>query len=68
MQELRLRLTWQKLTYAEMAERTNYEPDYIKFVGFQLWQLLSTALGEKVTKSNFKSVLRRKAEKFKILR
>ncbi|MES1023577.1 NB-ARC domain-containing protein [Gloeocapsa sp. BRSZ] len=67
VQELILRLTWQKLTYAEIAERTNYEPDYIKFVGFQLWQLLSTALGEKVTKSNFKSVLRRKAEEFKIV-
>lgn len=66
VQELVLRLTWQGLTYTEIAEQTNYEADYIKFVGFQLWQMLSKALEEKVTKSNFKSVLRRKiAEDFK---
>jgi hypothetical protein len=63
IQELVLRQTWQGLTYAEIAESSDYETDYIKFVGFQLWQLLSEALGEKVTKSNIKSVLRRIASK-----
>ncbi|WP_289501394.1 NB-ARC domain-containing protein [Gloeocapsopsis sp. IPPAS B-1203] len=65
VQELVFRLTWQGLTYTEIAEQTNYEADYIKFVGFQLWQMLSKALGEKVSKSNFKSVLRRKVAEFK---
>jgi WD40 repeat protein len=60
VQELVFRQTWEGKTYAEMAEETNYDPDYIKYVGYQLWQMLSNAAEEKVTKSNFKSVLRRK--------
>jgi hypothetical protein len=60
VQELVFRQTWDGKTYAEIAEETNYDPDYIKYVGYQLWQMLSHATEEKVTKSNFKSVLRRK--------
>jgi hypothetical protein len=62
IQELVFRQTWQGKTYAEIAEEANYDPDYIKYVGCQLWQTLSEAFGEKVTKSNFKSVLRRNAQ------
>jgi WD40 repeat protein len=62
VQELVFRQTWEGKTYVEMAEETNYDPDYIKYVGYQLWQMLSTAAEEKVTKSNFKSVLRRKIQ------
>lgn len=46
-------------TYAEIAENAGYETDYIKYVGHHLWQLLSKVFGEKVTKSNCRSVLRR---------
>jgi WD40 repeat protein len=60
VQELVFRQTWEGKTYSEIAEETNYDPDYIKYVGYQLWQMLSNATAEKVTKSNFKSVLRRK--------
>jgi WD40 repeat protein len=59
VQELVFRQTLEGKTYAEIAEETNYDPDYIKYVGYQLWQVLSKATEEKVTKSNFKSVLRR---------
>jgi WD40 repeat protein len=62
IQELVFRQTWEGKTYAEIAEETNYDPDYIKYVGYQLWQVLSNATNEKVTKSNFKSVLRRKLQ------
>jgi WD40 repeat protein len=61
-QELVFRQTWQGKTYAEIAEEANYDPDYVKYVGYQLWQTLSEALGEKITKSNFRSVLRRNAQ------
>ncbi len=62
IQELVFRQTWEGKTYAEIAEGTNYDPDYIKYVGYQLWQMLSNAIDEKVTKSNFKSLLRRKLQ------
>ncbi|AFZ24332.1 WD40 repeat-containing protein [Cylindrospermum stagnale PCC 7417] len=54
---------WEGLTYDQIAEKLGYQPDYIKYVGFQLWRLLTEAFGEKVTKSNFRSVLRRHSGK-----
>ncbi|MBE9168356.1 pentapeptide repeat-containing protein [Pleurocapsales cyanobacterium LEGE 06147] len=50
---------WEQKTYSEIAESAGYDDSYIKFVGFQLWKLLSAIVGEKVTKSNVQSVLRR---------
>lgn len=44
-----------------MADNSSYDADYIKLVGFQVWRLLSKALGVKVTKCNLHSVLREKA-------
>lgn len=57
VQELVFRQTWEGRTYREIAANTDYDTEYIKLVGFQLWQLLSRVFGEKVTKSNVKSVL-----------
>lgn len=51
--------SWQGLSYSEIAEISNYDTLYIKFVGFKLWQLLSRLLGCKVTKNNIHSVLRK---------
>ncbi len=62
IQELVFCQTWQGKTYAEIAEEASYDSDYIKYVGYQLWQTLSEAFGEKVSKSNFKTVLRRNAQ------
>jgi WD40 repeat protein len=59
LQELIVRHCWEGKTYAHIAELTGYDDDYIRDVGFQLWRRLSQTLGEKVSKSNFKSVLRR---------
>lgn len=58
LQEIVLRQSWLGKTYQEVARETGYDPDYIRGVGFQLWQILSDAFGEKVTKNNFRSVLR----------
>lgn len=61
LQEEVFRQAWQSKTYQNMALQIGYDNDYIRVVGFQLWQALSVAFGTKVTKSNFRSVLRRQA-------
>ncbi|NEQ43107.1 MAG: AAA family ATPase [Leptolyngbya sp. SIOISBB] len=52
---------WEDKTYAEIADEYNYEHSYIRDIGFRLWQILSEALGEKVSKSNVKALLGRYA-------
>ncbi len=59
LQELVFRQAWAGETYPEIAESSGYNANYIKDVGSKLWNLLSSAFEEKVTKSNFISVLRR---------
>ena len=58
LQELVFRESWEGKTYQEIGWSTGYDNDYIRLVGFQLWQALSDAFGEKVTKNNFRSILR----------
>lgn len=44
--------------YDEIADAVGYAPEYIKHdVGPKLWQLLSSCLGEKVSKTNLMAVL-----------
>lgn len=59
IQQFVLYQSWLGKTYGEMAEGSGYGSDYIKEVGSQLWQDLSDALGERVTKKNLQLVLRR---------
>jgi hypothetical protein len=52
---------WQNQTYEEMAVNTDYTASYLhRIVGQKLWERLSEALGEKVSKKNFKTALERK--------
>ncbi|WP_138500867.1 AAA-like domain-containing protein [Nostoc sp. PA-18-2419] len=52
--------SWDGLTYEKMAEQYHLSVNYLRGdVGPQLWQKLSEALGEEVTKSNFKRALER---------
>lgn len=46
------RQSWLGQTYSEMAKDSGYASDYIKEVGSQLWQDLSSVIGERVTKKN----------------
>lgn len=62
LQEQVLRQAWVGRTYEEIAEVAGYDTVYIRNIGAQLWQLLSKALNEKVTKSNFQTVLRRRCQ------
>ena len=61
-----LRQAWEGRSYPEIAKSAGYDAEYIKFVGFQLWQVLSRLFGEKVTKSNVQSVMRRKAQQAQV--
>ena len=61
-----LRQTWEGYSYPQIAKSAGYDAEYIKFVGFQLWQVLSRVFGEKVTKSNVQSVLRRQAQQAQV--
>jgi len=62
LQELVFRYTWEGLNYTEIAKNSSYKIIYIKEVGSKLWQHLSKAFGEKVTKTNVQSVLRRQTQ------
>ncbi|WP_293082593.1 formylglycine-generating enzyme family protein [Moorena sp. SIO4A1] len=44
-------------TYQEIAHSLGYSSKYLQSVGSKLWKLLTEALGQKVTKTNLKSVL-----------
>ena len=59
VQELVFREAWRDKPYSEIATTAGYDAEYIKAVGFKLWQLLSKVLAQKVTKNNFKFILRR---------
>ncbi|HEY9887454.1 MAG TPA: AAA-like domain-containing protein [Candidatus Obscuribacterales bacterium] len=61
LQETVFSQVWEGKTYAEIAEACSYEHNYIRDVGFRLWQTLSEALDQKISKSNIKAVLGRYA-------
>jgi hypothetical protein len=57
IQEIVFLGTWQGKRYREIATESGYDYDYVKEVGFQLWQNLSQVLDRKVTKKNVRLVL-----------
>ncbi len=59
IQEAIFRQTWEGKTYSEIAEQAGYDAAYIRDVGYKLWQLLSEAFGDRVTKNNLQVILRR---------
>ncbi len=51
---------WQSQTYEQIAEVAGYSVSYLtRDVGPKLWKLLSKALGESVSKTNFRAALER---------
>jgi hypothetical protein len=62
LQRMILRESWQSphKTYDQLAAEHNYSGNYIQQVAApRLWRMLSAVLGEKVTKSNVRSVIER---------
>lgn len=63
VETLILRGAWEQQTYEAIAEKTGYSANYLrKDVGPKLWRDLSIALGEPVSKTNFKAALERQRE------
>ncbi|MDX2272162.1 MAG: NB-ARC domain-containing protein [Cyanobacteriota bacterium] len=55
-----LRGSYNRQTYDQIAQESNYSPNYLKFdVAPKLWKLLSEVFGESVTKTNLQAVLER---------
>lgn len=55
--------SWEGKSYDEIATTYGYSAEYLnKDVGNKLWHKLSEALGERITKKNFKEALRRASE------
>ncbi|OUL28021.1 hypothetical protein BV372_25295 [Nostoc sp. T09] len=51
----------QRLTYEKIAEDSGYSESYVRRdVGPKLWKMLSEALGEQVSKTNFQTALERR--------
>lgn len=61
IQEVVFRRCWQGSTYAQIAASEGYDADYVRVTGSRLWQKISQALGERVTKKNIHAVLRQQA-------
>ncbi len=59
-----LRGAWQDQTYEQIAETSGYSVSYLtRDIGPKLWKLLSQALGEPVSKTNFQAALERQWHK-----
>ena len=64
IETLILKGAWDNQTYEEIAEAEGYASSYLsKDIGHKLWGNLSAALGEKVSKKNFKTALQREWQK-----
>lgn len=65
LQRAVFRASWplKNQSYDKIAEMYGYSPNYIKQdTGPKLWKLLSEVLGEKVSKTNFKSAIERRSQ------
>jgi hypothetical protein len=55
-----LKGSWQGLSYDEIATNEGYAAKYLRQdIGFKLWKLLSEALGEEISKTNFHAAVER---------
>ena len=52
-----LKASWENQTYDSFAQKYQYNSDYVKDVGADLWDLFSQALSKKVNKKNFRQAL-----------
>jgi len=59
-QEMVLQGVWNGKTYVEIAGQHNYDSEYIKGVGCNLWLTLSRTFDKQINKSNFVPFMRQK--------
>ena len=53
---------WVGQSYGDLAQSAGYDPNYLKCVGAQVWKMLATATGCRVSKRNFRQVLESSAK------
>jgi WD40 repeat protein len=58
-QEMVFKAAWEGKSYPEMAENADYDQNYIRGIGAQLWRTLGTATEQRVRKSNFREIVER---------
>ncbi|WP_293335972.1 NB-ARC domain-containing protein [Microcoleus sp. CAWBG58] len=61
LQEAIVLNTWKGKRYHHIAEQHSYNEIYVKSVAAQLWNQLSSVLGEPVAKTNLRTVLERRS-------
>jgi hypothetical protein len=66
LQSAILLAAWERQSYQVLADRLDYEVDYIKQTAAHLWKQIARIIGEDVSKSNIQSVLRRYQETHEI--
>ncbi len=59
LQSAILQTVWDGNSYQALADRLDYEVDYIKQIAARLWKQIAAIIGEDVSKRNLQSVLRR---------
>ena len=64
VQEILLQQSLAGHSYVEIAKTSGYDAGYLKDAGSQLWQIISHALGEKVSKNNLMAVLKRNSSRY----
>lgn len=52
--------SWEGQGYSEIAITCCKDDQHIRDVGYELWRLLSDVFGEKITKKNFRGILKQK--------
>jgi len=57
VQEIVFRQCWEGRSYQEIARSSGYQLGYIRDVGHKLWQSLSKAFGQRITKTNFQRII-----------
>jgi WD40 repeat protein len=58
-QEMVFKAAWEGKSYAEIAENADYDQNYIRGIGAQLWRMLGTATEQRVSKGNFREIVER---------
>jgi hypothetical protein len=54
LQQKIVKESWQGKTYQDIANSYGYNVQYVKDVGYRLWNLLSQVCEEKISKKNFR--------------
>jgi hypothetical protein len=58
IQEIILKQVWEGKTYSEIAKHYNYDAEYVKTKGYELWKLLSQSFGTQISKNTFVPFMR----------